>query len=88
MSARSTNNYTDDFENNTSFQNEQSKSNHIIISRKNRGYKHDDSFNSVSTLPDQKNSTRKEGLTSDELKRKLVQVVKNKGIYDIMKVRV
>lgn len=33
-----------------------------------------------------KSSNQKDGLTSNELKNRLIQVVKNKGIFDSMKV--
>jgi hypothetical protein len=41
----------------------------------------------ISTRSRRNEASNRGGLSSNELKSKLIQVVKNKGIYDIMKVK-
>jgi hypothetical protein len=72
-SPKETNNYTDDFDSTSNINQTNMMMNTTPRSRRNDSH-HNNSTSKVS------------GLSSNELKSKLIQVVKNKGIYDIMKV--
>lgn len=79
MSLKSENyNYTEDFENNTSFLNPNGTS---ARSRQQR-----DVSKATSNKNVESNQRAGGGMSSNELKARLLQVVKNKGIYDVMKV--
>ena len=74
MSLRSTKEYTDDFENTSILNQSRSNLNKSLSSRRNE------------TINNREDDVKAVGLSSNELRNKLVQIVKNKGIYDLMKV--
>ena len=83
MSLKSENyNYTEDFENNTSFLNPNNQSGLTLTRSKRDAYK----TNSRHVETSQQTAVGGGGMSSNELKARLLQVVKNKGIYDVMKV--